>query len=239
MPTPLSDFIDPARVPFRTLSEGSRIPGIGLGTFGSDAVDARQVAAAVRYALEIGHRHVDCAAVYGNEPEIGAVLADALAGRAAGPQLKREELWVTSKLWNDRHAPADVAPSFEKSLRDLGLDYLDLYLIHWPFPNFHPPKCDVGARAPDARPYIPIFSSPGCSTTWFPGASCPSATRPWGRRANLEAVASDLLTPPEPAAIAGIDRDCRLIKGQVFLWPGAADWTALWDPDDRIPGWKA
>jgi len=348
MPTSLPDFIDPARVPFRTLPDGGRIPGIGLGTFGSDAVDARQVAAAVRYALEIGYRHVDCASVYGNEAEIGAVLADVLSGRGAGPRLKREELWITSKLWNDRHAPADVAPSFEKSLRDLGLDYLDLYLVHWPFPNFHPPKCDVGARAPDARPYIheefmavwreleklvqrglvryigtsnmtvpkldlvlrdarikpalnemelhPHFQQPrlfdyllargivpiGYSPLGSPGrperdktpedsvdmedpliidiarrrgvhpaAVClkwaagrgqvpiPFSVNPKNIRANLEAVASDPLAPDELAAIAGIDRDCRLIKGQVFLWPGAADWTALWDPDGRIPGWKA
>ena len=68
--------------------------------------------------------------------------------------MRREDLWVTSKLWNDKHGERDVIPSCEKSLRDLQLDYLDLYLVHWPFPNFHPPGCDVSSRSPDARPYV-------------------------------------------------------------------------------------
>jgi alcohol dehydrogenase (NADP+) len=68
--------------------------------------------------------------------------------------LRREELWITSKLWNDKHGEKDVSPSCEKSLADLQLDYLDLYLVHWPFPNHHPPGCDVTARNPHAVPYI-------------------------------------------------------------------------------------
>ena len=144
-----ADRIDPASVPQRTLSTGARMPAIGLGTFGSDHVSAAQIAEAVKTAARFGYRHFDCASVYGNEAEIGGALADVMA---AG--LKREELWVTSKVWNDKHAPRDVISSCEKSLKDLRLSYLDLYLVHWPFPNFHPPGCDVAARSEDAQPYI-------------------------------------------------------------------------------------
>ena len=136
-------------VPYRTLFTGARMPALGLGTFGSDHVSPLQVAEAVKGAAEVGYRHFDCASVYGNEDRIGESLREIVRGGIA-----REELWVTSKLWNDKHAPEDVAASCEKSLRDLQLDYLDSYLVHWPFPNFHPPHCDVSSRSPDARPYI-------------------------------------------------------------------------------------
>jgi len=141
--------IDPDLVPRRTLASGSTIPAIGLGTFGSDHASADLVAAAVGEAIELGYRHIDCAAVYANEAAIGAVLERAIRGG-----VRREDLWVTSKLWNNRHAPKDVAPTFEQSLRDLRLDYLDLYLVHWPFPNTHEPGVDVGSRDSNARPYI-------------------------------------------------------------------------------------
>ncbi len=327
---------------FKTAS-GAIIPPIGLGTFGSDSVGAQEVADAVRYAIGIGYRHIDCASVYGNEAEIGLALSDALAGRAGYPAVKREELWITSKLWNDKHEPADVAPSFEKSLRDLRQDYLDLYLVHWPFPNFHPPKCDVTSRSPDARPYIheefmatwreleklvdrglvrhigvsnvtvpklklilrdarikpavnemelhPHFQQPelfdfvaqnglvpiGYSPLGSPGrperdrtaddtvdmedpvivkiakdhgvhpaAVClkwavgrgqipiPFSVKPRNIESNLKAVMEDPLTEAELAAIAQIDRNCRLIKGQVFLWEGASGWEDLWDLDGTI-----
>ena len=68
--------------------------------------------------------------------------------------LRRDELWITSKLWNEKHAPQDVIPACERSLKDLQLDYLDLYLMHWPFPNAHAPGVDVSSRDPHARPYI-------------------------------------------------------------------------------------
>ena len=68
--------------------------------------------------------------------------------------IPREDLWVTSKLWNDKHAEEDVIPACRQSLADLRLDYLDLYLVHWPFPNFHGKGVDVTARDPHARPYI-------------------------------------------------------------------------------------
>ena len=140
------DGVDPKRVPQRTLYTGAKIPAIGLGTFGSDRISGPQVAEAVLGAAAVGYRHFDCAAVYGNEELIGHSLRKIIESGVS-----REEIWVTSKLWNDKHGEQDVIPAFEKSLADLQLDYLDLYLIHWPFPNYHPPGCDVAARSPDAK----------------------------------------------------------------------------------------
>ena len=136
--------VDPSSVPQRQLSTGATMPAIGLGTFGSDRFGADEIAQAVAGAFEVGYRHFDCASVYENEAQIGRVLRG----------LPRDELWVTSKLWNDKHAPGDVVPACRLSLADLGLDYLDAYLVHWPFPNFHPPGCDVTSRSPNARPYV-------------------------------------------------------------------------------------
>jgi diketogulonate reductase-like aldo/keto reductase len=146
---PAADAVDPASVPQRRLRSGAKIPAIGLGTFGSDHVPHAAVAAAVKDAGALGYRHFDCAAVYGNEDLIGESLQYLMRSG-----IQRDELWITSKLWNDKHAEEDVIPACEKSLRDLKLDYLDLYLIHWPFPNHHPPHCDVSARNPNAVPYI-------------------------------------------------------------------------------------
>ena len=101
------------------------MPALGLGTW---KAAPGEVGAAVRTALELGYRHIDCASVYGNEAEIGVALRDALAGNA----VSREELWITSKLWNDCHAPEQVRPALERTLADLQLEQLDLYLIHWP-----------------------------------------------------------------------------------------------------------
>src|SRR5579859_156595 len=141
--------VDPSAVPQRKLWSGATMPGVGLGTFGSDSVSAEQVAEAVRGAAAAGYRHFDCASVYGNEPEVGASLEAVMESG-----VKREELWVTSKLWNDKHGEGDVIEQCRKSIADLRVKYLDLYLVHWPFPNFHPPHCDVTSRSPDARPYI-------------------------------------------------------------------------------------
>ena len=107
-----------------TLPDGSRIPALGLGTWKS-APGA--VFSAVKEALAVGYRHVDCAPIYMNEPEVGRALTQAFAGG-----LSRNDLWLTSKLWNDAHAPELVRPALEKTLSDLGVDVLDLYLIHWP-----------------------------------------------------------------------------------------------------------
>src|SRR5664279_6472417 len=145
----INESVDVALVPQRVLYTGAKMPAIGLGTFGSDHVAAAEVAAGVEAAAEVGYRHFDCASVYDNEREIGYALQQVLRRQA-----EREQLWITSKLWNDKHGEADVLPSCKRSLADLRVGYLDLYLPHWPFPNYHPSGCDVSSRSKDARPYI-------------------------------------------------------------------------------------
>ena len=140
--------IDPVLVPKKKLNSGAEIPAVGLGTFGSDNYDNQTIARAVEKAVRLGYRHIDCAAVYGNEKEIGQTISRLIADGV----VKREELWITSKVWNDMHH--DVAGACRKSLSDLGLDYLDLYLVHWPFPNFHAKGVSVDSRDPNAKPYI-------------------------------------------------------------------------------------
>jgi alcohol dehydrogenase (NADP+) len=108
-----------------TFANGDTMPQFGLGTWKSKP---GEVYAAVREAIRIGYRHIDCAAIYMNEAEIGKALQDAFA---AG-DVKREELWITSKLWNNAHAENQVLPALRKTLADLQLDYLDMYLVHWP-----------------------------------------------------------------------------------------------------------
>jgi len=336
--TSIPPGVDPALVPLRTLYTGARMPAIGLGTFGSDHVSAGEIAAAVKDAASLGYRHFDCASVYGNEDRIGESFREIIGGG-----IRREELWVTSKLWNDKHGEADVIASCRKSLADLQLDYLDMYLIHWPFPNFHPPGCDVGSRSPDARPYIhenymrtwrqleklvemglvrhigtsnmtipklklllrdarikpavnelemhPHMQQPELSEFLHGRGIEPIAYSPIGspgrperdrtpedtvdvedpvilaiaRRlgvhpavvcvkwacqagatpipfsakhrnylANLQGVVGAPLTADDMRAIAGVDRNCRLIKGQVFLWKAGQSWEDLWDLDGMI-----
>jgi diketogulonate reductase-like aldo/keto reductase len=336
--TPAEDGVDHTRVPTHILQSGDRIPCLGLGTFGSDHAGHEVVAEAVLTAASVGYRHFDCASVYGNEDYIGQSLRQIMAGGVA-----REALWINSKLWNDKHAPDEVIPSCEQSLKDLGLDYIDLYFVHWPFPNFHPPGCDVTSRSSEAKPYIhenfmrtwrqmeklvdmglvrnigtsnmtipklelllrdaeikpvcnemelhPHFQQPElfdyvCSKGIVPIGYSPigSPARPerdrtaddtvdiedpvivrvaadhgihpavvclkWAvqrgqvpipmstRRSNIlsniKALVEDPLTEHEMEDIAGIDRDCRLIKGQVFLWKDDQDWQDLWDLDGVI-----
>ena len=323
--------IDPTAIPQRILYTGAAMPAIGLGTFGSDHVTPAQVASAVKGAVAAGYRHFDCASVYSNEAEVGAALEEIQQGG-----VKREELWITSKLWNDKHAEDDVIASCRKSLADLRLKYLDLYLVHWPFPNFHPPGCDVTSRSADATPYIhenymktwrkmeelvdfglvrhigtsnmtipklklvlqdarikpavnemelhPHFQQPelfrfvvesgiqaiGYCPIGSPGRPerdrTPEDTSPtedpvilkiarrhslhpavvcikWAIQrgqtpipfsinnyaANLNGVVAAPLTDDEMREIAAIDRNCRLIKGQVFLWKDGQTWEDLWD----------
>ena len=140
--------VDPALVPRRELRGGATMPAIGIGTFGSDRYGPDDVAAAVAGAVEAGYRLIDCAAVYGNEPQVGRALAAAVAGG-----VDRDDLFVMSKVWNDAHAPEDAVASVSRSLQDLQLEHLDAVFVHWPFPNHHPPMADPDARDPHARPY--------------------------------------------------------------------------------------
>jgi len=330
--------IDPASTPHRTLSTGAKIPAIGLGTFGSDRFTATQIAEAVWGAAAIGYRHFDCAAVYGNEKEIGISLQKVMSSG-----IKRAELWITSKLWNDKHAEEDVIPACRQTLQDLQLEYLDLYLIHWPFPNHHAPGVDVNSRDPHAVPYIhenymktwrqmeklvemglvrhigtsnmtipklklllrdskikpatnemelhPHFQQPELFQFCIDNKITPIGFAPIGSPArpdrdrtpddtvdvedpvivkiskrlgvhpavvcvkwavqrgqipipfsihpdqywnNLKAAVTEPLTDEEMQEIAGIDKNNRLIKGQVFLWESAKDWQDLWDADGQI-----
>jgi len=102
---------------FVRLSNGAKMPMVGYGTFKVDE-------AAVKAALAAGYRHLDCAAVYGTEAVVGAAI------KASG--VPRDQLFITSKLWNEEHRPERVRAACEKSLADLGCGHLDLYLVHWP-----------------------------------------------------------------------------------------------------------
>jgi alcohol dehydrogenase (NADP+) len=106
-------------------ANGDHMPLLGLGTWKSDP---GQVGSAVREAIRQGYRHIDCASIYGNEREIGAAIGEAIASG----EVAREELWITSKLWCNSHGRDNVEPALRRTLQDLGLDWLDLYLIHWP-----------------------------------------------------------------------------------------------------------
>jgi alcohol dehydrogenase (NADP+) len=325
--------------PFKTLSNGMKIPNIGMGTFGSDRFSPEQVSNAVEGAIKTGYRLFDCASVYGNEALIGNVFERAVSGGT----VKCEELFITSKVWNDKHGKGDVLLSCAGSLKDLKLDYIDLYFVHWPFRNYHAPGCDGDSRNPDSRPFStdqfmetwrqmerlvdmglvkaigmsnvtipkleavlplcrikpvaiemelhPAFQQPElfdyCVSKMIqPIGFCPigSPTRPerdktsddiaatqmpeiieiakahnvhpaiiclkWAAargqipipfsvyeseyESNLRCVTEDPLTKEEMRTIELADKNCRLIKGQVFLWEGATDWRDLWDEDGVI-----
>ncbi len=326
-------------IPQRRLYSGETIPCVGLGTFGSDKYDADTVSWAVYGAVKYGYRLIDCAAVYQNEKQIGAVLNRLFAEK----EVSREELFITSKVWNDRHGEGQVLESCRKSLEDLGLEYLDLYFVHWPFPNYHAPGCSGDSRNPDSRPFSteefmtawrqceeladqglvrhigmsnmtipkleavlplcriqpaalemelhPSFQQPelfdyAVKHNILPVGYCPigSPSRPerdrtaedvadtelpaikkaaeahgvhpaviclkWAVQrgqvpipfsvkeaqyiSNLKCATEDPLTEEEMEAIGKEDKNCRLIKGQVFLWEGAGGWEDLWDPDGVI-----
>ncbi len=133
-------------IPYKVLANGEKIPVIGMGTFGSDRYTADEVSQAVKYAADAGFRFFDCASVYGNEHLIGDVFTDIMKGG-----IHRDELFIDSKVWNDQHD--NVIASCKQTLKDLQLDYLDLYFVHWPFSNYHAPGCNVDSRSPNARPY--------------------------------------------------------------------------------------
>ena len=111
-------------VPLITLNDGNRIPQLGLGVF---QIPPEETAAAVRSALEIGYRHIDTAQMYGNEQGVGRGLRESGVDRAS--------VYLTSKLTNGFHRPDDASRAFDETLAELGTDYVDLFLIHWPLPT--------------------------------------------------------------------------------------------------------
>ena len=113
-------------VPNITLNDGNTIPQLGFGVF---QIEPENTVEAVSKALEIGYRHIDTAEMYGNEKEVGEAI------RASG--LDRGEIYVTSKLSNAFHEPDDAREAFDRTLSDLGFDYVDLFLIHWPLPTLY------------------------------------------------------------------------------------------------------
>ncbi|MDZ7612902.1 MAG: aldo/keto reductase [Flavobacteriaceae bacterium] len=104
---------------------GDKMPAFGLGTWKSEP---GEVYNAVKTAIKTGYRHIDCAPVYGNEKEVGKALSECIAEGI----VSRDELWITSKLWNNAHAEEAVVPALKQTLSDLHTTYLDLFLIHWP-----------------------------------------------------------------------------------------------------------
>jgi 2,5-diketo-D-gluconate reductase A len=115
-----------SNVPEIELNDGARIPQLGFGVF---QIVPERTAAAVKAALEIGYRHIDTAEMYGNEREVGQGILDAGIDRA--------DVFITSKLNNGFHKPDDARRAFDNTLRALGSDYVDLFLIHWPLPTLY------------------------------------------------------------------------------------------------------
>jgi diketogulonate reductase-like aldo/keto reductase len=115
----------PAAIPSLTLSNGVELPQVGLGVY--QAERGEETRQAVRTAIELGYRHVDTARAYGNERDVGVAVRDS--------GLPREQVFVTTKLWNDDQGYDETLAAFDRSLERLGLDYLDLFLVHWPVPD--------------------------------------------------------------------------------------------------------
>ena len=333
----MAEMIQPAMVPKVKLYTGEEIPCVGMGTFGSDRFTPEQVSNAVAGAIRCGYRMFDCTACYGNEDQIGEVFHAAFEEGV----VERKDLFIMTKVWNDMHER--VEESCRKSIQDLQCDYIDLFFIHWPFPNYHAPGCDVDSRNPDSRPFsVEEFMNTyrqceelvrkglirhiGISNMTIPKMEAvlplmeimPSACesemhvcfqqkeifdyltehkiqpigfmplgspqRPerdmcpedvadlqtpemqeiakahgchpalialkWAHQrgqipipfsvheaeyvSNLKAMTEDPLTEEEMKTIETLERNNRLVKGQVFLWEGAKDWHDLWDEEGKI-----
>ena len=143
----MTEVINQTLIPKVKLHSGEEIPCVGMGTFGSDRFTPEQVSSAVAGAIRCGYRMFDCAACYGNEDQIGEVFKAAFDEGV----VERKDLFIMTKVWNDMHRRVEEA--CDKSIKDLQCDYVDLYFIHWPFPNYHAPHCTVDSRNPDSRPF--------------------------------------------------------------------------------------
>lgn len=141
--------VNPELVPQRKLNNGMVIPAIGMGTFGNDKWESDEVADAVYGAIKAGYRLFDGAAAYGNEKEIGKVYQRAFKEGI----VQREDLTIMTKVWNNMHGKGDVLVALSQSLRDLQLDYVDVYMVHWPFPNHHEKGASLAERNPDYKPF--------------------------------------------------------------------------------------
>ncbi len=142
--------IDSASVRAIRLPTGRLMPVAAYGTFHSDWAQKLMKDATVE-AIRLGWRHLDTARAYENEAEVGEAIRIAIQ---KGYIRSKNDLFITGKLWNGHMKPKDVRPALESTLKALGLDKIDLYLNHWPWPNVHPPGCTGNQRNPDAVPYI-------------------------------------------------------------------------------------
>jgi len=196
-----------------TFAGDDSMPALGLGTWKSGP---GEVGAVVRKALELGYRHFDCAAIYANEAEIGTALADALRKGLVA----REELWITSKLWNDRHATEDVLPALEQTLKDLRLDYIDLYLVHWPVAlrkGVHFPKLASDLLGPDQAPLAATWA--GMEATVDAGLARHIGVSNFSA-AKIETVLRDARLPPQ---VNQVELHPYLAQGELLDYCGRHD----------------
>jgi len=141
--------IDPKSVHQVTLSSGATMPVAAFGTFHSDWAQDYMKEATLE-AIRLGFRHIDTARAYENEEVVGEAIREALR---KGYISSTDELFITAKLWNGHMDAKDVAPAVDATLAALGVDKVDMYLNHWPWPNVHTPGCAGEHRNPDAVPY--------------------------------------------------------------------------------------
>ena len=142
--------LEPASVHHAKLSSGRMMPVAAFGTFHSDWAQDYMFDATLE-AIRIGWRHIDTARAYENEAVVGEAIKEAIKRGYIG---SADDLFITAKLWNGHMDPKDVAPALENTLAALGVEKVDLYLNHWPWPNVHTPGCTGDHRNPDAVPYI-------------------------------------------------------------------------------------
>jgi diketogulonate reductase-like aldo/keto reductase len=142
--------IDPATVQQLRLASGKLMPAAAFGTFHSDWAQAYMKDATVE-AIRLGWRHIDTARAYENEDQVGEAIRESIK---KGYITSANDLFITGKLWNGHMSPKDVAPALDATLKALGVEKIDMYLNHWPWPNVHTPGCAGEHRNPDAVPYI-------------------------------------------------------------------------------------